>query len=199
MTRLGWLVAGTLVLICACIAALFVWHQHATKPVAVLQTEATSTPAVDPSELAIYTSGVYGFSFFYPANGTVSDSFTATTTSNLPWRQGATGAGTSIVRISTSAGEVRVGVSSAAAEVGACLKAGPAEKALGTRTVGSTTWNHFSFQKIGTDNEQSVDSYRAVHASQCFALETLMPLASGATSSPSFSLADAVESFTFAH
>lgn len=200
MTRLGWLVVSALILLLGALGAVFaLWHHYHARPVPAVQTQATTTPpVVDPSSLAIYTSGEYGFSFFYPATASIFDAFTATTTQGLVWRQGAAADGTLIVRVTTNTGEARIGISSAAREITACTQAGPAEKSLGTSSVGSTTWNRFSFKKIGTDDEEQVMSYRAVHGGHCFALETFQPLPVVTASTTAFGLTDIVQSFIFA-
>ncbi len=204
MTRFGWLVLGILALIVLAIGggAGAWYHLHQARAVPA-STEATSTPISDPTGLSIYTSGEYGFSFFYPAGSSIADSYTDAGVGSDDWRQGATGDGTLIVRVAAPSGDVRIGMSSSTREVAACAKGGPAEQALGSLTVGSTTWSRFSFQKLGTENEQQVTSYRTVYKSACFALETFAPLheqaaAPQASSSAAFGLSDIARSFTFA-
>lgn len=168
--------------------------QRAAPPPAA---EATSTPVMDPSELAIYTSGEYGFSFFYPANATVTDAYSKTEGKPLPWRSQAVGTGTPIVRIMADIGEVRVGVSSDPDELENCMSASPAEDAQDSVIVGSTTWKTFLFQKLGTDDEERITSYRTLHNKKCYAVEIFKPLSATATSS-GYTVNDTITSFSFA-
>lgn len=169
--------------------------RRAAPPPAV---EATSTPVVDPSELAIYTSGEYGFSFFYPAGATVTDAYSKSAGQPLPWRNQAIGTGTPIVRVKANGGEVRVGASSDEDELDACLTASPAEDMQKATTVGSTTWSTFTFDKLGTDDEERVTSYRTLHDKRCYAVELFQPLSEAATTT-GYTIDDTITSFSFAH
>lgn len=181
----------------AVVCGFFIWrHIQSGAPIEANE-QATTTPTVNPATLSIYTSGEYGFSFFYPSDTKLTDAYSTTTLSGVLWRIGATGTGTPIVRIQQGNEEVRVGVSTAAKEVHSCTSVGPAETGNGTLVVGSTTWHQFTFQKVGTDNEQKVTSYRTVQNSSCYALELFQPL-SGAASSTGYTLGDTITSFSFA-
>lgn len=197
MTRFGWAVV-------LCVAVVLVagiggtaWYRMHARNIVAPAAGTDASPALDPAALSIYTSGEYGFSFMYPADATVTDAF-STSTAVLPWRVHALGSGTPVVRVETAAGEVRVGVSADAKELAACVKAGPSES-KGTETmISSTTWQQFSSEKLGTDEERRVVSYRTLHSSHCYALELLTPLAPP-VSTTGYTLEETVTSFTFAH
>lgn len=197
MTRLGWLVALAICLVLALISGFLILHHLRTEAPVPSLDQATTTPALNPSTLSIYTSGEYGFSFFYPSQAALSDAYTTTALSGVLWRVGGTASGTPIVRIQQGTEEVRVGVSTNTKEVSSCVKAGAAETAKGAFTVGSTTWQAFGFQKVGTDNERRVTSYRIVHNASCYAFELFQPL-SGIASSTGYTVEDTITSFSFA-
>lgn len=195
MTRFGWLVVFLFVLIVALVTAFYMLGRRAAAPLPTIT--ATSSPVVDPSAYAIYSSGTYGFTFFYPADARLSDSFTAASTT-LPWRENAIATGTLIVTIGTHEGDARIGMSTAKKEVSACTSLGVAEKPGQSLVIGSTTWTAFVFDHIGTDNPSRTVSYRTLHDAACYALETTEPLQVLATST--LSAPDAIiRSFTFAH
>lgn len=200
MTRLGWLVVLGISALIILACGLLLWlHGRAYTP--VQSNVATSTSEVlDPSALSIYTSGEYGFTFFYPANAIVHDSFSTTSVGNAPWRVGATAPGTAVVDISLSSttpqGMVRVGLSKNSKEVSVCIKVGAAEQAQPNLLVGSTTWSVFAFDKVGTDDEEHITSYRVIRNNTCYALETFQPFT--ATTTTPFTPTDIVKSFTFA-
>lgn len=197
MTRLGWVVVLGICCVLAIICGFFIWHHVQTEAPTESTGHATTTSSVNPATLSIYTNGEYGFSLFYPSDAKLTDAYSTTTLSGVSWRIGATGTGTPVVRIQNNSAEIRVGMSTAAKEVHACTTAGPAETAQGPYTVGSTTWQEFTFQKVGTDNEQRVTSYRTVHDSSCYALELFQPL-SGIASSTGYTLGDTITNFSFA-
>ncbi len=197
MTRFGWMVATAIALICACIVGVFVWT-HKTSPAPVAGVATSTTPVIDPSALAIYSSGEYGFTFFYPAGATLEDAFTGTSSSNLPWRAQAVASGTLVVQVAAPEGKMRVGISSAQKETAVCTQPGPAEKPLSSVSIASTTWSKFSFDKLGTDDEEHVTSYRTLHDHACYALETFEPFTATA-STTAFGLVQVVNSFTFAN
>ena len=184
---------GVLVLIVG--GVLLLKHSQQLSP--ALPTNATTTQAVNPTTLSIYTSGEYGFSFFYPSDAKVVDAYSSTTLAGIPWRIGATGSGTPMVRILNDNEEVRVGKSTDQRELKVCTQAGPAETLAAPVTVGSTTWQQTTFQKLGTDNEQRVTSYRTLHDRTCYAVELLEPL-QGNASSTGYTLNDTITSFNFA-
>lgn len=199
MTRLGWGVVLALCVVLALLCGFFIWHHVQTERTVPVIQQATTTPeAVNPSTLSIYTSGEYGFSLFYPSGAKLTDGYSTTTLSGISWRIGGASTGSPIVRIQEGGEEVRVGISTNAKDVHTCVSTGPAETTKGAFTVGSTTWQEFMFQKVGTDNEQRVTSYRTVHAASCYALELLQPL-SGTASSTGYTLGDTITSFSFAN
>jgi len=195
MTRFGWLIAFLFIVILAIVGTfIFLGHkalqQHAT-------VTATSTPVTDPSSLSIYTNGTYGFSFFYPADARLIDAF-ASTTNPSDWRENAVATGTAIVTVQTKDGEARVGMSTAKKELVACAQPSAAEQQLSSLIIGSTTWNVFAFDRLGTDNSAHVMSYRAKHGGSCFALETVEPIGQAAsTTLPAPDLI--IRSFSFAN
>jgi hypothetical protein len=199
MTRFGWIITTAIIVVSA--AVLFIILLWTSKhPQASPVTSATSTNAVpltDHSTLSIYTSGTFGFSFFYPASATITDQFSPNRSSQSFWRENPLATGTLIARVIVDGGEVRVGTSQAVKEVSACSKTGPAERAQADMTVGSTTWKTFSFDKLGTDVEQHVTSYRTVHSGSCFALEAFEPRV-GVSTTTQAALNSIIQSFTFA-
>jgi hypothetical protein len=204
MTRLGWMVVGVIGVIIALIGTLVLMLHTRTAPVTGTQTEATTTertaPIIDPSALSIYTNGEYGFSFFYPADGTVVDSFGSSTQTYISntWRAGSSVKGTLIVQIQTSQGALTFGESTDAHERALCLTAGPAETKQGSVMVGSTTWQHFSFDKVGTENPQHIISYRTIQKNACLAFEIREPRTATA-SSTAYLIENSISSVTFAN
>lgn len=197
MTRFGWTIVLAVLGVIALIAGFFIWrHMGTYQP--QIDTQATTTSAVDPATLSIYTSGEYGFSLFYPLAARVTDAYSTTTLNGIPWRIGALGTGTPVVRLQESGEEIRIGVSTDQKDVKACVIAGPAESSQDTLTVGGIAWHVFTFQKVGTDNEQQVTSYRTMHGSSCYVLELFQAL-SGAATSTGYTLRDTITSFSFAH
>lgn len=160
-------------------------------------TQATTTTSVNPATLSIYTSGEFGFSLFYPSDARLADAYSSTTLTGISWRAGSIGPGTSIVRIQKGNEEIRVGKSADPRELKVCTQVGPAETLVGPFTVGSTTWQEMTFQKIGTDNEQQVTSYRTMHDHACYAVELFQPLG-GSASGTGYTLKDTITSFSFA-
>ena len=195
MTRFGWLIAFLLIVILA-IVGTFVFLGHRAMQDRPTVT-ATSTPVTDPSALSIYTNGTYGFTFFYPADARLTDTF-GTTTDPMQWRENAVATGTLIADVQTDGGEARIGASTAKKELAACSTAGAAEQQQASLIIASTTWNVFSFDRVGTDAEERIMSYRAKHDGSCFALETVEPLAQAAsTTLPAPDLI--IRSFSFAN
>jgi hypothetical protein len=198
MTRLGWMVVLGVLAVCALIAGIITW-MHGTPPVEEpIARIASTSPEVDPSELSIYTSGEYGFSLFYPSIASVSDAYTESSTSpQVPWRTHATATGTSIVRLKQDAVEVRVGISTDEKEVTDCTRPSANEEARGTFAVGDVPWQEFMFEKLGTDNEVKVVSYRIVRENACYAVEVFGPL-DHVPQKDQYSLQDIITSFSFA-
>lgn len=188
------MVLGALLLISGAVGA--VWFSMHRSPTPVPVAPAMQEPA-DPTTLTIYTSGQYGLSFFYPSIDMLTDAFTASSTVGGAWRASAVATGTPIVSVADTAGELRVGRSTDKRELKACVKAGPAETTLGPLQVGSTTFAVFGFDRVGTDNERRITSYRVVHDSACYAVELLEPLARASTT-PDAALSRMLESFSFA-
>lgn len=174
----------------------FAWR-HSVRQTEMTRTQATTTPSVNPATLSIYTSGEFGFSLFYPSDAGLADAYSSTTLTGVSWRAGSTGSGTPIVRIQEGGEEVRVGMSTDPRELKVCTQVGPAEVFVGPFTVGSTTWQETTFQKIGTDNEQQVTSYRIMHGHACYVVELFQSLGSTA-SSTGYTLKDTITSFSFA-
>lgn len=189
MTRFGWLVAGIAVLgIIAVVAGWYFVSTYRTLPTPA--PEATSTPQADLSSSSIYTNGSYGFSLVYPASDPIVETF-------APWRSGAVATGTPLIMVTDQDGTVRIGASADAKELKACIKAGPAETALADMRLGSTTFQAFTRDEVGTENQARVTSYRAVHEDSCIAIESFQPL-EGDTVAPSERLSQMIQSFTFA-
>jgi hypothetical protein len=206
MTRFGWMVLGGCIVVALLIGGLaMVLHARNTKTsVQAVSTSSTdaerSTPVTDPSALSIYTNGEYGFSFFYPADGIVTDNFSSTTQTLVEdsWRAESSVKGTPIVQVQTSQGALTFGESTDAHERAVCLKAGPAEAKQASVTVGSTTWQHFVFEKVGTDNPEHITSYRIVKDTACMAFEVREPR-SATASSTDYAIEKSISSFSFAH
>lgn len=202
MTRFGWTLALSLLILCILCGTFLAWHslnasRAETAPVATAETP-RATPLVDPSALSIFTSGEYGFSFFYPAGAEVLDTFSTSSDAAHAWRVHAVGTGTPVVRIDAAGGMLQVGVSADAEALEACTEAAPAEEPLGPFTIGSIEWQAFSFTKLGTDNEQKVTSYRTLHGDTCIAFEVFTPYPE--TPLPAgYSISDSITSFTFAN
>lgn len=190
MTRLGWLVFILMLFIIAGIIGGWYLVMRYHPPVTAIAPIATSTPQEDLSSSSIYTNGTYGFSLVYPADDTVSNTFSE-------WRDGAIATGTPLVAIADADGMVRVAASSNAKEVKACTKVEPAETALATLQLGSTTFSAFTRDDMGTDNQQRITSYRVIHDKSCIAIESFQPLVNGTVAS-STRLANIVRSFSFA-
>ncbi len=202
MTRFGWMLALSLLVLCILSGTFLAWHslnasRAGSAPAAEAETP-RSTPLVDPSALSIFTSGEYGFSFFYPAGAEVVDTFSTTTGTAYPWRVQAVGTGTPVVRIKAPYGTLQVGVSTDPEAREACTEAAPAEEALGPFTAGDTEWQAFSFTKLGTDNEQKVTSYRTLRDGTCITFEVATPYPEAAPR-PGYSVSDSISSFTFAN
>lgn len=189
MTRFGWLVVVIVVLgIAALIGGWYFVSTYRTLPEPA--TEATSTPQTDLSSSSIYTNGEYGFSLVYPASDPIAETFDS-------WRTGATATGTPILMVTDQDGSLRIGASADPKELKACTKAGPAETVLADMRLGSTTFQAFTRDEVGTDNETRITSYRVVHEDACVALESFQPL-QGDTVASSERLGQMIQSFTFA-
>lgn len=196
MTRFGWAVLLGVIGVLIVIGGFIIWR-HSARQTAITNMQATTTPSVNPATLSIYTNGEFGFSLFYPSAAHLTDAYSTTTLSGIDWRVGATGSGTPVVRIQEGNEEVRVGMSTDQRELKVCTQVGPAETLVGPFTIGSTTWQETTFQKIGTDNEQQITSYRIMHDHACYALELFEPL-NGTASSTGYTLKDTITSFSFA-
>lgn len=196
MTRFGWAIVLGFIGVLVIAGGFFAWRQSA-RQMPVGESQATTTPSVNPATLSIYTSGQYGFSFFYPSGAHLTDAYSSTTLSGISWRAGSTGSGTPVVRIQEGDEEVRIGMSTDWRELKVCTQVGPAEQLVGPFTIGSTTWQETTFQKIGTDNEQQITSYRILHDHACYAVELFQSLNSAA-SSTGYTLKDTITSFSFA-
>jgi hypothetical protein len=196
MTRFGWQVVLGAVVVLAIVISAVEWMQSREQAEPFEQAK-DSAPVADPSQLSIYTSGEYGFSFFYPSAATIMDAYTASSTLGGPWRMHAVATGTPIVQVTNGTEEMHVGLSTDAKELAACLKPSPGEESRGTFAVGSSTWQEFMFEKLGTDKEASVTSYRILHDKACYAVEVYTPL-NGSAPDAQYSVQDMITSFTFA-
>ncbi len=190
MTRFGWLVF--LVVLVGISGSIGGWYLIVRNhpPVAAPQAVATTTPQEDLSSSSIYTNGVYGFSIVYPAKDAIAETF-------APWRAGAVASGTPLVAFTGSDGSIRVGASKAVKEIQACAKPGPAETALAAVRLGTTTFKAFMHDAVGTDNQERITSYRAIHEKSCVAIESFQPLINGSVAT-STGIADIIQSFSFA-
>jgi|CXWL01.1.fsa_nt_gi hypothetical protein len=195
MTRFGWLLTLFVILL---VMGLAVGTWALSKDVATIPVVEVAVPTAtqDPTTLSLYSNGEYGFSLAYPSHSVVRDSLTLPTT--VPWRIGAVATGTTIVIFTLPEDtEIRIGASSHKKEKTDCTKVGASEKSLRDVTVGSTTWTHTSFEKVGTDNEKKVQSYRTLHDDICVAFEIVMPKTVTLDSGPQ-NLESLITSFTFA-
>lgn len=193
MTRFGWLVLSGFVIAALGIALLIWGFARQSAPLSPAENQ---TPVVDYSTLNIHANGEYGFSIQYPASAQVQDAIPAD--DERPWRANAVAPGTLIVRFMTAGGEVRVGASSDPKALEACKEPGPSEEAGEQVTFGEETWNLFSFDELGTDDERRVTSYRALHDGRCFAVEAFKPYAVAAEIAPTEDVEFIARSFTFA-
>jgi hypothetical protein len=191
MTRFGWIVLFIALLVIAGIMGGWYLIMRYHLPAVAVAPVATTTPETDLSSSSIYTNGVYGFSVVYPAKDAESETFT-------PWRAGAVATGTPLVQFADADGTIRIGASGNAKEVKACTKVGPAETALPDMQLGSTTFKAFTRDDMGTDNQERITSYRAVHENACVAIETFQPLSAAGAVASSTSIQGIVQSFTFA-
>lgn len=194
MTRFGWIVTSMTVVILVLAVALLMWLYGAQSPQESSVVVEEPARTLDPSSLAIYTSGTYGFSFFYPATAYLSDEFGSAPAAD--WRQHARSDGMLIVEVATEEGEVRLGMSTEEEEVASCAAASGTERIGGISQMGSTTWNVFKSSLVGTDAERDVRSYRTVRDGACYALEAY--LSPGASLEESRGPALILESFSFA-
>ena len=191
MTRFGWLVLITVLLVLTVIIGGWYLIMRYHPPAALVQSMATTTPQEqDLSGSSIYANGVYGFSLIYPAKDAVAETFAS-------WRSGAVATGTPLVSVTDADGVLRIGASANAKELKACVKAGPAESVLADMKLGSTTFKAFTRDDVGTDRQQRITSYRAIHENACVAIETFQPL-QGDTVATSSSLSGTLASFSFA-
>ena len=197
MTRFGWLVLSGFVIAALGIALLIWGFARQTAPLSPAENQ---TPVVDYSTLNIHANGEYGFSIQYPATARVQDALPpdAERSDENEWRANAAAPGTLVVRFITSGGEVRVGVSDDARALETCEKAGPYEEAGEPATFGNATWQAFSFDELGTEDERRVTSYRTLHDGRCFAVEVFKPYAASAPAAPTEDVEFIARSFTFA-
>lgn len=189
MTRFGWLVVSGVVVAALGIALLLWGFARQSAP---RLEEGNLTPVVDYSTVNIHASGEYGFTITYPATATVTEA-----DESIAWRANVNASGTPVVRFTTTGGEVRIGASKDSSALEGCGEKGPSEESAGSQTFGNATWQVFTFDELGTEDERHVTSYRTLRDGQCFALETYEPLADtgvAPTESPEF----LVRSFTFA-
>jgi hypothetical protein len=206
MTRFGWAVLLILVLGGVGIGtAAYLYHNRTPTSSTSTTSAATSSPQAprDLSGLSLYTSGEFGFSFAYPAQAQVEDAYTRASTSQpVPWRVHAQGAGVPIVRVSVPGSEVRIGVSTSTPELASCARTALSESEEAPLVNASTTWRRFDSEKIGTDDEWRVQSYRTILDSRCYAVELFSPLSAAASpasnESATSSLSEIITSFTFA-
>lgn len=192
MTRFGWLAAGGMVIAILGVVLLVWGFSRQSASYETSRDTMERSTVTDPAALSIYTSGTYGFSFFYPMAAVIEDTFTE---SAFPWHSGIIAPGTLIVRIIAGASEARIGASNDEDAVASCDEAGSSEQGLEPLTVGTTSWSVFTYDQLGTENQRRVTSYRTVHEGSCFAVETFEPL--GGEGTPQ-DISLVVRSFTFA-
>jgi hypothetical protein len=191
MTRFGWLVVLSILgLLILGTTAFFLLRD--TQELAPVADIASTTPAIDPGTVSIYTNGEYGFSFVYPASARILDDQPATMS---PWRT-RTGNGVLIVSVVGAEGEVLVGMSSDKAQVAACTKLGSSEVMGSPEVHGSTTWSVFTSEKLGTEVERLVTSYRTVRDDSCYAVEVFSN--PDAVPQSGYTIRDIITSFAFA-
>lgn len=191
MTRFGWLVLLAVLLVLGGIIGGWYLLMKYRPPQAAPQEAATTTPETDLSASSIYTNGIYGFSFIYPEKDAIADTF-------APWRAGAVATGTALVQVIDADGTIRIGASQNAKETKACVKSGSAENAIPDLRLGSTTFKGFTHDSIGTDNQQRITSYRAIHEKACVAIEVSQPIAADSSVASSTRLSGIIQSFSFA-
>jgi hypothetical protein len=197
MTRFGWLVISGVV-VAAVGIGLLVWGF--TRQSSPQLDQNNLTPVVDPSTINIRTDGEHGFTIQYPATATVQDSFSDQENQgdSFPWRAGVTATGTPVVSFTTAGGEVHIGVSNDQRALKSCEVKGPSEEPTGQQTFGNATWQVFTFDELGTDDERHVTSYRTLHDGQCFAVEAYEPLDGAPNAAPTERVEFIARSFTFA-
>ena len=147
---------------------------------------ASTTPEVNES-LAIYTSGPYGFSIFYPEASDVSYVFDTSYHLGSAWRVHALPEAVgspvlSIVPYHVLSEDsypryynamVRIGASADPAEVARCEKPVQAqgESQLQSVVINGHSWSVFSFQDAGMMQYAQGVSYRTLFEGKCIAME----------------------------
>jgi hypothetical protein len=189
MTRFGWIVIAGFVAALGIALLLWGFARQSYVPTA----EEGPAEAVDPATLTLYANGTYGFSFSYPASAVRDDDFTDGDT--FPWRVNAIATGTPVVRFASGNAEARVGVSSDARALAGCAVPGPSERAADPLTTDTTTWQAFTFDELGTENERHATSYRQVYEGLCIAVEIFEPVSAA---EPHADFGQIVRSFLFA-
>lgn len=168
------LIAAVVVIALALVGAVYASYRTRTHTPVVME----ATPReVDPTSLGIYSNGEYGFSLFYPATAILSES-AALKEDSIPWRTNGGNEGVPVLQIALTHSIARIGIQVGNTEKEDCLKASQAEKELPQIKVGSTTWSVFTFNRLGTEQEVKVTSYRTMHKADCVAFETFEPLSS---------------------
>jgi len=193
MTKFGWILSlSVFSVILLVFVGIFLTRENVAPPEEV-EKEEVAVPE-DLSMLSIYTNGEYGFSFMYPKAAVLSDAYTqATTTKN---KSNITTNEITIASLTLGESSVSITQNSTVKEKTSCLKANPSEKMLADTVVGSTTWKTFSFDQLGTENEQRVTSYRAILPDGCFIIKQRQPIQQLQENLP---LNIVISSFTFAN
>jgi hypothetical protein len=184
MTRLGWLVFGTFILLLAGVTSFF-FFQPPPAPVPVVE----ETPTENLEGQSIYASGEYGFTVRYPAKAKIEETFSTFYHLGSYWRANALPQATGTPLLAVISYEtksensfpryfnalVRIGVSDDVAEIKNCEKVTPdqGETALADVVLNGTTWKAFSFQNAGMQQYVKGISYRVIHDGKCFALEKI--------------------------
>ena len=185
MTRFGWLVfASVLLLVVVITVFFFLVPKESITPL-------VAEPVNENLEgQSIYASGEYGFTVRYPSKAKIEEMFSASyTLSPSAWRANApaTATGTQLLAVipyetksdhsfpRSYAAMVRVSVSTDKDEVKNCEKATPdtGETALPDRTLNGTVWKGFSFEDAAMQKYVKGVSYRVVYEGKCFALEQI--------------------------
>jgi hypothetical protein len=188
MTRFGWIVIAGFVAALGIALLLWGFARQSGSPI----EESGPAQQADPETLTLYANGTYGFSFSYPATAVRDDEFSDG--DGFPWRVNAIATGTPVVRFTNGEAEARVGVSSDPRALANCSIAGPSENKGQALATDTTTWDVFTFDELGTENERHATSYRQVYEGQCIAVELFAPLAGDAQAD----LTQIVRSFLFA-
>lgn len=138
------------------------WRMWAYVPASQPDAEsAVSLPAsdIDPSTLALYSSGEHGISFFYPAEATLEEERGSDLVSSVTYQD-----------LSV---QVLVRTASDAAD---CYASTRAQRSAGEQEIGGRSWRVLVRETLGTENERIVTQYRALDGSRCITVESSKPV-----------------------